>query len=474
MNRFIGREKELNGLKGLLKKRSASLVVIRGRRRIGKSRLAEEFAKSFKKSFLFTGAPLEKGVTAQDQRNEFARQMRRLRVPVTNPNDWGDLLTDLAEWCTRGRVLVVLDEITWMGGLDPMFLPKLKTIWDTNFKKNSHLILLISGSNSSWIESNILSSTGFMGRISYVLRLHELPLSQCNEFWGTNHHQIDPYEKFKVLAVTGGIPRYLEEIRPDLSAERNILQLCYQPTGILFREFDQIFSDLFADRNRIYRDLVLEIAKGRTTMKEILAGMKRTKGGNYSRYLFELEEAGFIRRSSAWNLATYSKERLGTYRIIDNYVRFYLKYILPNRERIQSGRFESLPRGWKSIMGLQFENLVINNDRALFRTLEIEPDEVVWSGSYFQNRTSRRDGCQIDYLIQTKHRILYLCEVKFAEAELPYAVIGDVERKSQRLAIPRGFSVRHVLIHVNGVVEHLQHNEFFSNIIDFGTLLNPG
>ncbi len=60
MARFIGRKQELEGLKGLLKKKVSSLVVIRGRRRIGKSRLAEEFAKEFKKHYLLTGVPPEK------------------------------------------------------------------------------------------------------------------------------------------------------------------------------------------------------------------------------------------------------------------------------------------------------------------------------------------------------------------------------------------------------------------------------
>ncbi len=187
-------------------------------------------------------------MTAKDQRDEFIRQMRRLKVPTKGLDDWGDLLTDLAVHCSRGRVLVILDEVTWMGSLDATFLPKLKTIWDTHFKKNPQLILVISGSNSAWIEKNILSSTGFVGRVSFQLQLKELPLYLCNEFWGSARNKIDAYEKFKILAITGGVPRYLEEVRTDLSAEQNILHLCYQPTGILFSEFNQIFSDLFAKK----------------------------------------------------------------------------------------------------------------------------------------------------------------------------------------------------------------------------------
>jgi AAA+ ATPase superfamily predicted ATPase len=471
MTRFIGRRQELEGLKGLLKKNSASLVVIKGRRRIGKSRLAEEFTTAFPKSYFLTGLPPEKGVTDQDQRNEFARQLKRSGITVTATSDWGDLLTDLALVCAKGHILIVLDEITWMGDLDPTFLPKLKTIWDTLFKKNSALILLISGSNSPWIDKNILGSTGFVGRISYQLHLTELPLYRCNEFWQDPHGHITAYEKFKILAVTGGVPRYLEEIRMDLSAEQNLYSLCYRPTGILFHEFEQIFSDLFVRRNRSYKEIISQVANHRLSMGEIADRLEMSNGGDFSQLLNNLVEAGFLSRDSGWDIGKEREERLGHYRLSDNYVRFYLKYIEPYKNRIQTGKINALPRGWLSIMGLQFENLVCNNGAALFHILGLSADEVVWSGPHQQMGTTRQRGCQIDYLIQTKHRVLYLCEVKFSENEVPYSVVNDVLAKAKNLKIPRGFSLRCVLIHVNGVAEKLKYDETFSNIIDFGQFL---
>ncbi len=471
MRRFVGRKSELAGLQQLLAKKASSLIVIKGRRRIGKSRLAEQFAESFSRSVLLTGVPPEKGVTAKHQRDEFTRQMRRMQIPVFSPDDWGDLFTDLAIHCKKGRVLVILDEITWMGSLDPTFLPKLKTIWDTHFKKNPKLMLIISGSNSMWIDDNILSGTGFVGRISHQVTLKELPLHSCNEFWGTNRDKISSYEKFQVLSVTGGVPRYLEEIRPNLSAEQNLVALAYRSSGILFNEFEQIFSDLFTKRSRTYKQIVLQMITTNPTMEEIAKGLKRSKGGDLSVYLEDLEKAGFIRRDEGWLIAKQRQQRLGHYRICDNYVRFYLKYIRPHRRRIESDQMTTLPRGWKSIMGLQFENLVSNNALSLYHALGLSPDEIIWSGPYVQTANSRRQRCQVDYLIQTKHRVLYLCEVKFSEREVPFRVIQQAQERARRMKVPRGFSVRHCLIHVNGVSERLEQDEFFAHIVDFGTFL---
>ncbi len=252
MDGFIGRSVERESLKKLFTKNSASLVVIKGRRRIGKSRLAEEFGKSFSKALFITGLPPEEKTTAQMQREDFAGQLsRETAVHGLKSDDWGDLLWHLSEQCKKGRILVVLDEINWMGSKDPTFLGKLKSAWDLYFKKNPKLILILSGSMSAWIERNILGSTGFMGRSSLEISLGELPLSVCDKFWGKQASQVSAYEKFKILSVTGGVPRYLEEINPKLSAEQNLLDLAFSPHGVLFNEFDRIFSDLFSKRSSI-------------------------------------------------------------------------------------------------------------------------------------------------------------------------------------------------------------------------------
>ncbi len=468
---FIGRKRELGELSGLLKKSSASLVVIKGRRRIGKSRLAEEFAKSFSKSFLFTGVPPEEGVTAHDQRTEFARQMRRYGIPMLNPDDWGDLFQDLAIYCKQGRILIILDEITWMGSQDPTFLPKLKTLWDTHFKKNSKLIVILSGSNSVWIDKNILSSTGFLGRLSYQLKLEELPLYRCNEFWGSNRDQIAPYEKFKILSVIGGVPRYLEEIRTDSSAEKNLYTMAYRPTGILFNDFDRIFSDLFQKRALIYKEIISHMSYGAPTMEELVSSLGRTKGGDMSNYLEELEESGFVKREIQWDFKNARELRLGRYRVWDNYIRFYLKYIQPYYNRIKEEKVSGLPKGWSSLMGLQFENLVLKNSLSIYRLLGLSVDEVVWSGPYFQSAGYHKKSCQIDFLIQTKYNVLYLCEVKFSEKEISSEIIPEVLQKAEKLIIPRGFSYRFVLICVNGVNPKIEEKDFFSHIIDFSQLL---
>ena len=472
MTRFLGRENELKELMQLLQKTSASLVVFRGRRRIGKSRLAEEFAKQFPKYYIFSGLPPSKHPTADAQRAEFRRQMSVLGITSYDANDWANLFLLVAKACEQSSALVVLDEITWMGSKDPDFLGKLKIAWDLHFKMNPKLILILSGSNSAWIEENILSSTGFMGRISHQLLLEELPLKICNQFWGENRLNISAYEKFKVLGVVGGIPRYLEEILPHQTAEENIERLCFTRTGILFNEFDHIFADLFGSRFQGYRALVECLINGPRSLDEIADELGRVKGGDLIASLDELEESGFLTRDFIWHLKDGRASTLSRFRLRDNYLRFYLKYIVQKKEMIERGVIKGLPASWLSIMGLQFENLVLNHLGDIIQFLNIPPQEVVAAGQYLQTETKQRKKCQIDLMIQTRYNQLYVCEIKFAKGEVGVEVIQEVKDKLKRLERPKGFSCRPVLFHVNGVTDGVLETEYFSRIIDFGTLLS--
>ena len=433
---FYGRQEELSRLKDLLEKKSSSLIVIKGRRRIGKSRLIEEFSKNFR-SLFFIGLPPDKKTTAQSQRDQFARQMKQqLGIESENTEDWSDLLLELSKETQDGRLILVFDEINWIGSLDHTFLGKLKSAWDQHFKKNPQLIMILSGSMSSWIDTNILSSTGFMGRFSLELTLDELPLPVCNRFW--RNKPVSSYEKFKILSVTGGVPRYLEEINPNKSAKENILKLAFTKGGLLVLEFDRIFSDLFSKRSARYKQIVEILAHKNATLEHICTTLGLEKSGIVSDYLKDLIETGYVAKDSTWDIKTGKKSNLSEFRLKDNYLRFYLRYIEPQKEKIESKGSVQIP-AWSTIMGLQFENLVLNNFHKTFELLCIDPHDVTYDNPFFQRHTQSQAGCQIDYLIQTRFNTLYVCEVKFSTKPIGAQVIKEVKEKIENLSHPKTF-----------------------------------
>lgn len=130
----------------------------------------------------------------------------------------------------------------------------------------------------------------------------------------------------------------------------------------------------------------------------------------------------------------------------------------------------SLP-GWEAIMGLQFENMVINNENILFEKLGIREEDLVFANPYYQTQTQKRKGCQIDYLVQTRHNNIYIFEIKFSKNKIGLEVSNEMKEKIARLKIPKNFSYRPILIHINGVTSDLEDSHFFSELIDFSEFL---
>ncbi len=472
---FLGRDNELRQLNDLKSDGYARFIAIKGRRRIGKSRLIEEFSKGFSKKYLFTGLVPTAGSTSDSQREEFIQQMVRQGFSDIKGNDWSDIFFELSKSTKKGSVLIALDEIAWMGSRDPNFLGKLKIAWDQFFEKNPKLIIVVASSISSWIDKNILNSTGFFGRVDLTLTLDELPMKDCVKFWKDRESSVSAYEKLKVLGVTGGVPKYLEMINPKLSAEENIRKLCFMKSGLLFNEFDRIFHDLFSRRSKTYKNIVLALSNRHSlSQEEISKEIGIRSGQTFSNYLRDLTEAGFVSADYAWDIKNAKVSKLRKYRLADNYLRFYLKYIEPNSQKIQKGDFESAsPHNlvqWDGIMGLQFENLVIRNRKELLKALHISLENCTCDGPFFQTKTALRLGCQIDYLVQEKNT-LHVCEIKFSKNPVSTKVVDEVRKKIDALAVPKHVSCRPVLIHVGGVTDEVLYRDYFDKIIDWTELI---
>ena len=467
---FIGREAELQRLKEFQGRKTAGIIVVSGRRRIGKSTLIEYFGK--KSRFLeFYGLAPSEGITTQDQLDHFGELVGlAFNVPSFKFNDWNSAFSTLAGFTSKGKVIIFLDEISWMANKEKDFPGKLKGAWDTKFKLNPQLTLILCGSVTSWIQENILNNKGFMGRVSLTINLEEMPLSDANKFW--KKMAVSAYEKFKVLGVTGGIPRYLEEIQPEQTAEQNIKRLGFSKGGLLVDEFDKIFSDIFGAQADEYKQIVRHLTHGSLSTSDLCQKLCIEPTGGFSKKIDTLKQSGFLSRDYVWN-GNRKQPKLSRYRLKDNYLRFYLRYIEPKKHLIEENVYdnlhlEDLPE-WHAIMGLQFENLVLNNIHPIQQLLQIPPSSILSAAPYFQPASKRREGCQIDLLIQCRY-CFYVCEIKFA-ANISTEVISDVTQKIGRLNFSKETSIRPVLIYQGKLSSAVVNANFFTHLISFDQLL---
>ena len=473
---FVGRENELNALQALFEKPMPSLVTCRGRRRIGKSTLIEEFARQSKSRMLqLEGIAPQKGMTNADQLKAFCRQLgEQTGSRSLKADSWFEAFRFLDEALPKsGRTVVLLDEISWMGKYDPNFAGELKFAWDRRFKRRSKLILVLCGSVSSWIADNILNNTGFVGRISLDLVLGELPLKDCTRFWGKRVERLAPGEILDVLSVTGGVPKYLEEIRPNLSADENIRRLCFTPSGTLFSDFQSIFSDVFGENATVKKQILLALAEESGSCKEIAERIGVDRGGSLSRNLAELELAGFVSCDAGFNPETGKPARQGRYRVCDNYTRFYLHYIEPNEREIKKNgfKFSSLAMlpGWDKMLGFQFENLVLSNLGTVLPKLNLGNVPVLSAAPYRSSRPSKNKGCQIDLLVQTRKSVCVV-EVKHRK-KIGEEVEDEVAEKIRRLPLRKGISVRTALVYLGELDPVVEGNAYFDAVIPAESML---
>ena len=472
---FVGRKDILLRLEGLWRKAVPSLVTVRGRRRIGKSTLVEEFARQTADHFIaIEGQAPGNGVNNKTQLRSFVEQLSTHTnapdVPVAN---WLQAFQLLANALPKdGRVVVLLDEISWMGGYDATFPGTLKVAWDRMLKKRNNMVLILCGSVSSWIAENILNGTGFVGRDSLDFVVEELPLKVCKAFWGGAAGQVSMQDVLDVLSITGGVPKYLEEIDPSIPAEENIRQMCFTREGILFRDFNQIFSQLFGMKTEARKAIMRAIAYGSKSAAEIAETMGVERNGHLVDSLAELELAGFIAKDGGVNPCTGRDGRIVRYRLKDNYSRFYLHHIEPNAKAVEAGLFQygslSSLKGWNAIKGLQFENLVVSNFKSLLPMLGIEGASLLSAAPYSRAGSGAKRGVQIDLLLQTK-TTAYVIEIKRRE-RFGEEIVDEINAKVDAVGFRTGMSRRTVLVYDGTLAPNVRTEHLLDFIIPIDRL----
>lgn len=476
---YLGRREELAQLKSLANIHNSSLVAIMGRRRIGKSRLVREHARNYKYYYEFQGLYPAAGVTRQDQLNEFAEDLsRQFHAPRMQFDSWTQAFQELAHRTSGQKCLILFDEISWMSHQDPLFSSQLQKAWNTLFSLNSKLMLVLCGSVSSWIEENILESANFVGRVSLQIKLNELALNEVNKFWlnqGGAH--VSAYEKLKILAIAGGVPKYLEELVYKATSEQAIITHCFQPGGFLFNDFTKIFSEIFMRKAPTLEKIVRDIAQRKLTANVIASHLKLPLNSVFSKNIRMLELSGFCHRDYSYH-PDGERAKINYVRLSDNYLRFYLKYIEPLTEKIESRSMNvkniSQIGNWESILGLQFENLILNSRNLIFPILNLDAADIISAAPYAQKASTRNKGStQVDLLIHSKRDVFFLCELK-TSPEIDKKVIKEVAVKMDRIKISKRASIRPVLIYEGALRPNDEQalRDFFDTLIPFESLLD--
>ena len=471
---FYGRDELLDDLDSLWGKNSPSLVTCRGRRRIGKSTLISRFAELSNARFIkIEGERPDEDMNNEDELATFAEQLSLYASKdVSVANNWLQAFKSLDNVLDDRRTVVLLDEVSWLAYFDKRFAATLKIAWDNMFKNHRHLVFVVCGSVSTWIKEKIIDSRSYYGRRSLDIVVPELTLKDCARFWSGRSDRISVRDILDILSITGGVPRYLEEVNPSQSVDDNIRRMAFRPDSTLRRDFDEMFKDVITKRPRMVAMVLEALVDGPMTMSEISGAISVGAGGNVSAALDQLVEAGLVSRDIGMNPETGDEIRERRYRLSDNYVRFYLKCIRPAAKTIDAGtfRYSRLARfeEWNAVKGFAFENLIVNHYGELLPYLHLGESHVYSAAPYRKNGPKGK-GLQIDLLIQTR-RSQCVVEIK-RKNTIGRGIVDEVAEKIRRLKHAPDSSVRAALVYEGELAETVPADGYVDAIIPCRRLL---
>ena len=370
--RFLDRADELENLQTFSRLEEPSLALIYGRRRIGKSRLLQEFANDRDVYFL---ADKQNPIL---QRERLAADASRLLKGIEQAHypSWESLICQI-DWRMPKGACLILDEFPYLVGLSPELPSVIQRLLDTDSLKNLHLILCGS-SQRMMLNLAMGAREPLYGRCRLILKIRPL---ECG--WMRKALSFDHQSAVEAYSILGGTPRYWELARSHDTIEAIIKEMILDRNGILHNETRRLLLDDLKDSSLAISLLSL-IGNGCHRLSE-LAGRMGKPATHLTRPMAHLVELGYIRRETPFG-ENERKSRRSLYKIDDPFLRFIFRYLEPNRSRLALGAthqvYLEVQRKFPHHVGTIWEDLArASTSRMTISGKEWQPAKRWWRGS---------------------------------------------------------------------------------------------
>lgn len=441
-SKIIGREDERVLFQRILDSNEAEFVAVYGRRRVGKTYLIRKFFEK-KRCLFFQTSGVQNG-SQEIQLSEFKREIEATFYPnarrgfLGEPNNWMDALSLLTEAINlnkeKQKIILFLDELPWMATHKSGLISALDYYWNRFWVNNSRIKLIVCGSAASWVIENILNNKGGLhNRVTLRVPLEPFTLKEAEMYLKYRGITLNKAQILDLYMCIGGIPHYLKMLEKGLSVVQNINKMCFLKKGTLYDEFNNLFTSLF-DHSESHEEIIKVIASKRDGVERSeIEHFVQTKGGHITKYLSELEEAGFITP-----FLPQGRERGIYYKIIDEYTLFYLTWIAPRtkkrlREEGASHYWEIVAQSaaWKSWCGYAFEAVCYKHLPPIRKALKIPDGSAATTWRYFPKKGGAGyEGDQIDLLFDRPDGVVTICEIKYCTE--PFVVDKQIAQELQR------------------------------------------
>ncbi|MCF0115460.1 MAG: ATP-binding protein [Erysipelotrichaceae bacterium] len=333
MNKLVYREQEMRTLQNEYNRDGSSLVVLYGRRRVGKTTLISEFIKDKKALFYLASeeSELQNRMAFKDKAADLIDSELLRSVEV---NSWDVIFKAIMNTSFDSKPVIVIDEFQYLGKANPAFPSIFQRIWEEQLK-DKQVMVILCGSLISMMESQTLAyGSPLYGRSTAQIRLKQIPFVYYHEFFKDKNRK----DLLEMYSVTGGVPKYIELFSENNNIYDAIESCVLNRSSYLYNEpyflLQQEVSDLGS-----YFSLIKAIALGNHKLSAISSALQ-VKATSLTKYLKTLSDMDIVEREVPVTEDNPEKSKRGLYKIKDNYLRFWFAFVYPNMSFIESGHSE--------------------------------------------------------------------------------------------------------------------------------------
>lgn len=338
---FIGREAELQFLENKYQSKAGQLIVLYGRRRIGKTETLRQFCKGKPHVFFVC-----QECTDKLQLKNFSEKLLKEEIPakqyIDQFPDWEKALMAVLDLPYGDKKkLLIIDEFPYMCKGSPSIPSILQNLWDEKLK-NANVMIILCGSAMSFIEKELLAEKNpLYGRATGIYKMTEMDFYDAIRFFPTYSDR----DKVLLYAVLGGIPHYLCQFEQELSLEDNIKQNILTKGCALYSEVEFLLHQELRETT-LYNSLIEAVALGNTRLNDISQKSLVEDTSKTSVYLRNLIELGIIERE--FSVEVGIKERAnanrGLYKLTDHFFRFWYAFAFTNYSDLEGGDVDGVYR----------------------------------------------------------------------------------------------------------------------------------
>jgi len=327
--KFVARLDEMSTLENEYRRHSASFVVVYGRRRVGKTELIRHFIKE-KPSLYFLASEESESLNRESFKRHAADYLNDDLLREAAIERWELIFERLVASSDSKRLVIVIDEFQYIGKNNPAFLSVFQGIWDNLLSKNNVMVILCGSLVSMMMSQTLNYDSPLYGRRTAQIRLRPIKFEYYNEFFD---FQYSEEELVKRYSLTGGVPKYIEMFQNSSDLNRAIQESLLNVSSYLYDEPNFLLQKEVSEIGS-YFSILRTIAEGNHKVSSI-AALVQQKQTNLPRYLKVLVDLDLLEREVPVTENNPDKSKKGQYQIRDNFLRFWFKFIYPNRSYVE-------------------------------------------------------------------------------------------------------------------------------------------